>query len=256
MTENREPFEEMRKSSLNARVGGADPEAVGAACFQLIDSHLQLAPDSKILDFGCGIGRVLHYVATQRKISQIVGMDIMPDVIEFCRTHIAPSNQYAHFELIADTNDHYDRFGTNRGITKEQNRNKYQDYFDEVYAFSVFTHVDYDDFSSLLADIRNFLKPGGKFLFSAFALTNHSKSMIDLKRTQFGFEEGGFERSGAIIVGKHDDRLAFIGYELSIIEKFIFDAGLVLNTFEAGTWTGSGVGRSLQDLFVCERPRG
>jgi hypothetical protein len=41
---------------------------------------------------------------------------------------------------------------------------------------------------------------------------------------------------------------------LALVEKMVFDAGLVITHLEHGAWTGSGFSSSLQDVIVCRKP--
>src|SRR5579864_4514412 len=83
-------FDEIRRSEMNDWVGGADPEAVGEACGAILDHYLTINANSRVLDFGCGVGRVLLSVLKHNpEVSHVTGFDIMPQVIRFCDTHIA-----------------------------------------------------------------------------------------------------------------------------------------------------------------------
>ena len=77
---------------MNDWVGGSDPEAVGNACYGILDRYITINEASKLLDFGCGIGRVLLSVLSHRpNVGHIIGFDIMPQVIRFCNAHISPA---------------------------------------------------------------------------------------------------------------------------------------------------------------------
>ena len=249
-------YDLMRGSELNERVGGADPKMVGEFCFHNIKLHLTLGPEERVLDFGCGIGRVLLQVANHLPpTASIVGMDIMPEVIAFCRDHISPIFDHATFDLIEGSNVHYDKYI--KGATAKKKAEiirTYGSHFTKAYAFSVFTHVDLADFSTLLRFVGELLSPRGDFMFTCFLLTEYSRAAIKNKTAQFGFEHPKHEKGGDVFIGNAKDRLAFIAFDLGLVEKMVYDAGLVISRVQYGAWRGCGFGSSLQDIVVVRKP--
>lgn len=249
----------IEKSEMNDWVGGSNPEVVGDACYQILNRFIAINDSSRLLDFGCGIGRVLISILKHRPmVNSVTGFDIMPQVIQFCESHIASAFPAASFELIRGSNDHYDQFiqsaGNFNSISPVQIISKYGDKFTAAYAFSVFTHVEITDFQSLLKLIAKLIEPGGEFLFTAFILTPYSRNAISNKLCLFPFADTAYEADGQVFIGNTDDRLGFIAFDLSMIEQMVFEAGLVITNIEHGAWTGSGCGSSLQDVIVCRRP--
>lgn len=252
-------YEKIKASEMNDWVGGSDPRQVGNACYQILDRYISIGESSHLLDFGCGIGRVLLSVLEHRPaLGKITGFDIMPQVIEFCSSNIATIFPKTSFELIRDSNDHYDQFiesaGKSEAVNKDQVLEHYRDTFSGVYAFSVFTHVEATDFSSLLKFVAQMMKPGGEFLFTAFLLTPFSRQSIYKRACLFPFETDAYEKDEQIFIGDTRDRLGFIAFDLLLVEKMVFDAGLVITHIEHGAWSGSGFSSSLQDVIVVRRP--
>lgn len=249
-------FDLMRATQMNDWVGGSDPEIVGDASAAVANRLLNINSQSKVLDFGCGIGRVL--VASMKvdpKPAEIVGMDIMPPVIDFCRTNIQPAFANTTFELLSDSNDHYDRFidGTERK-SKETMVEAYRDYFDAGYAFSVFTHVARADFASLLKFVGDMIAPGGRFLFTCFNLTQFSRHMIANEQAVFPFSQSKFVDNGEVFYGHEPDPLGFIAFDKALLESMVWEAGLVITTIEYGCWMGGAIGNSLHDMVVVTKP--
>jgi SAM-dependent methyltransferase len=251
-------YDLMRGSELNERVGGADPEQVGRFCHHNITLNMEIKPGDRILDFGCGIGRVLLQVANKADPSAtIVGMDIMPEVIEFCRDHVTAAFPNVSFELIEGANTHYDKF-----IDRPAARSKreiidiYGASFSKAYAFSVFTHVDQPDFPTLLSFVKDLLADHAEFLFTCFILTAYSRAAIRNQTATFKFGDMAFESNEKIFVGNRRDRLAFIAYDIGFLEDMIHRAGFVIAHVHYGAWRGCGFGSSLQDVVVVRKPVG
>jgi SAM-dependent methyltransferase len=212
-----------------------------------------------LLDFGCGVGRVMLSVLKYHPdISRVSGFDIMPQVIQFCDSHIASSFPTTSFELITGSNDHYNDFiaaaGTTGAKSHAQLQAQYAGAFSGIYAFSVFTHVELADFRALLKLLSNLVEPGGQVLFTAFLLTPSSRRAIRERRALFPFAEGPLDTEGDTFVGNATDRLGFIAFDQSLVAQATFDAELVIHHIEYGSWAGTIPSQNLQDVIVCGKP--
>jgi SAM-dependent methyltransferase len=98
----------------------------------------------KILDFGCGWGRIIRFFMKDIETSKIYGCDPVEDMIKICKEQ----NKYCNFELI----DTYPP-------------NSFQDNtFDLIYSYSIFSHFSEDFHLQLLHEIKRILKPGGIYI--------------------------------------------------------------------------------------------
>jgi SAM-dependent methyltransferase len=252
-------FDEIRRSEMNDWVGGADPEAVGEACSAILNHYLTINANSRVLDFGCGVGRVMLSVLKHKpEVGYLTGFDIMPQVIRFCDEHIASTFPRTKFELIQGNNDHYDQFIASAGASTPKSHalllRDYASAFTDVYAFSVFTHVEMADFLSLLRLLSNLLAPGGTLLFTAFLLTPYSRHSIQQGTTMFPLSGATTEDQGNVLIGNASDRLGFIAFDLRLVQQMVFEAGLIITHMEHGSWADAQFSASLQDVIVCRRP--
>ncbi len=104
----------------------------------------------KILEFGCGCGRVLRYWRGVRGPA-IYGTDYNPRMIEWCRQNL-PFAQTSLNDLFPPLS--------------------YDDHmFDCIYAISVFTHLSAELQTLWMRELGRILKPGGRLL-----ITTHGKS--------------------------------------------------------------------------------
>jgi SAM-dependent methyltransferase len=98
-----------------------------------------------VLDFGCGCGRTLRWLAPRLQNARISGTDTDAEAIEWCCTHLRGE------------------FGVNGPLPPLD----YPDEsFDLIYAISVFTHLDEEFQLRWLRELRRVLKPDGLLLFS------------------------------------------------------------------------------------------
>ena len=117
----------------------------------------------KVLDFGCGIGRVMRHWATLNG-PKLHGTDYNPALVAWCREHLT----FAQFQV--------------NGL--DQTLSYPDDTFDFTYALSVFTHLDGPLQAFWMNELRRVLKPGGL----AF-ITVHGRFYLDqldhAERTEF-----------------------------------------------------------------------
>lgn len=93
-----------------------------------------------ILDFGCGVGRVVRQWKTLRG-PKVYGTDYNPVLIEWCQKHLT----FADFEC--------NPLGAKLNYENEK--------FDFIYALSVFTHLPEELSDAWLKELGRVLKPGG-----------------------------------------------------------------------------------------------
>jgi SAM-dependent methyltransferase len=142
--------------------------AEGAACLrEVLEKNGILFDDlGAVLDFGCGVGRVLRHLA-EGTGPELHGTDWNPEMIVWCvlnlpvaRFHVNNRNGPLGFESAT---------------------------FDLVYALSVFTHLAEPSQMSWIAELRRVLKPGGHLL-----LTTHGEHYVPqlAERDQQRFRTG------------------------------------------------------------------
>jgi SAM-dependent methyltransferase len=100
----------------------------------------------RILDFGCGAGRVLRQFADEAGSGEFWGCDLYTPTIEWLEANLSPPFRFYVNE--ARPMPHPD------------------DYFDLVYAISVFTHIT-DEWAEWLLELHRIIKPDG-FLLATF----------------------------------------------------------------------------------------
>lgn len=149
------PFAKIPPASLRFRVAST-PELddflkVGEQCLNDIEAALckvgtSLEELPTILDFGCGCGRTLLWLAQRAKTAQLFGTDVDSTAIAWCEQNLdlARFNVNAHLPPI-----NYD-----------------SDTFDLLYGISVFTHLNEDYQFQWLKELQRILKSGGVAIFS------------------------------------------------------------------------------------------
>ena len=123
---------------------------VGLACRTDIESALGSDwswQDKRLLDFGCGAGRLLRQILDWAEVGEVYGSDLDEPMVIWARENLCPP--VTGIELN----------GFEPPLPFED------DYFDVVTAFSVFTHLGMN-WADWLLEVRRVLKPGGMLIAS------------------------------------------------------------------------------------------
>jgi SAM-dependent methyltransferase len=145
-----------------------------------------LRPTDRILDIGCGCGRVAaaltdHLDAT----GGYDGMDVIPALVEWSHTNITPKFQNFRFHLVDVASRAYNPVGR---LQASQVRFPFPDgTFDFAIACSLYTHMLHEDAENYLRETHRVLKRGGTLLASFFLLYPESIKAIAKKQTIFRF---------------------------------------------------------------------
>jgi len=142
-----------------------------------IISHLELRPEMKVLDFGCGPGRLTIPIAKQIQSSgSITAFDVQPEMLERVRVKAAHEN-LRNIDFV-------------QGAAGEGKLGNIQ--YDRVLLVTVLGEVP--DKKTLLKEIFNSLKPNGWLSITEAIADPHfqtHKNVQDLAR-EAGFKEKGF----------------------------------------------------------------
>jgi SAM-dependent methyltransferase len=144
-------------SELVHRVGKIDDpdlvaayEAIGHRCRERIERLLPAHwswDGKRVLDFGCGAGRTLRHFLDEAERAEFYGCDIDRPSVAWLTDHFSPPLHV---------------FENNETPSLPQP----DEFFDLVYAFSVFTHLT-DHWAGWLLELHRVLKPDG-LLFATF----------------------------------------------------------------------------------------
>lgn len=143
----------------------------------LVIKHKEL-DEARILDWGCGPGRIIRHIPESLPESSCFGTDYNQHSIRWCKAHL-PTVVFQHNDLMPplDFHDHY---------------------LDFIYAISIFTHLSEEAHQAWLNEMIRLLKPGG-ILF----LTLHGDDFkpILTKRELVNYEAGELVIRGQVKEG-------------------------------------------------------
>lgn len=240
-------YEAMRRTPMHLWVGGGDPEITGLDCYEALQHLAPIMQGQRVLDYGCGIGRTAVHVASCVPDVTLVGVDIVPSMIEFCHTHIAKVLANTTFYCIEDENPHYDRFLPSEPfgrVSLETFVAEHRGSFDLVYAYSVFTHFDPSMTERYLQTLGQLLSSSGKIMLTCFL---NAPSNPATKRLPLGSH---------FLDSEPNDPLRFAVYDLGYLTDLMYANGLRLTSAMFGHWRGygqAGASCHYQDALVLEK---
>jgi SAM-dependent methyltransferase len=200
-----------------------------------------LKPNHRILEIGCGVGRIARYLCDYLDDDgSFAGFDILPELITWCQENITPV--YPNFEFASTPlrNDAYTREG-NLPSASEFRFPYDDDEFDFVAANSVFTHLMPDAAANYVRETARVLKPGGTACTTWFLLDDDGyTNPFSVRWTP--------QDSGLHAVMDVQNPEAAVAYKADTIRSMFKDAKLeVVEPLHHGY-------RRIQDLCIAKRP--
>ncbi len=138
------PPEEIQKIPSNT--SGVQAMEQGAAFYRILSSQIDLKPETRILDYGCGWGRMSRFLLRTVKEENVFGVDVEERTVSVAQKAMPE----ATFECIAP--------GDALPFDDQS--------FDIVFSNSVFSHLSEVAHKHYMAELARCLKSGGKLLAS------------------------------------------------------------------------------------------
>ena len=230
--------------------GGADAFlAVGREFFDHFVKLGGLRPTDRVLDVGCGCGRLAVPLLTYlTEPGEYLGFDIVRPGIRWARRRITSRHPCFHFDAIDVCNKHYNPKGK---TPPGKYRFPYADgFFDFTFLTSVFTHMLAPDMRQYLGEIARTLKPGGKCFATYFILTAESRELISQGK-------GGHKFPHAFPdcwVTSADTPEAAVAFDEGFIRQSFSDFGLsIVEPIHFGQWCGRKPFVSYQDIIIATK---
>jgi ubiquinone/menaquinone biosynthesis C-methylase UbiE len=210
--------------------GAGDFKAIGDKLFKKIKEECDLTPDARVLDVGCGIGRLARPFSAYLNDSGVYhGFDVVSTGIKWCKKHYRNFKNF-HFHHVSVKNDLYnlnaDKNAVDFSFPFESN------HFDAVIVISVFTHMQENDVKRYLSEISRVIQ-NGKYCFCTFFLvTPEREQNIQSRHGGLSFDYK-FENYYL-----HDYRIpdANVAFKFDALKKMLHDTGLTIVKHLPGWW--------------------
>jgi SAM-dependent methyltransferase len=233
------------------RVGSAtarDFLQTGLLLRAALEDSAGIAPDHSILDVGCGWGRLaLPLAGRLGPRGRYLGMDAAAEAVAWCRRNIGeadPRFRFHHADIRNSYANPRGRIPAARAVLLP-----WEERFDRVVAFSLFTHLLPDATARYLAEAARLCRPGGQLVATFFLLDTQARVAMQEERSDRTFPAAhGIARIADPAVP--EDAVAYDAAEiLALFDAAGFDA-----EWRPGAWCPRGEPPfEYQDLVVARR---
>jgi len=130
--------------------------------------HCGLSSDSRILEIGCGSGRLpIGLLSARQLVRSYDGVDVDKDSIKWCDRWIGSEHSAFRFHYVDVHNERYN----SKGAVRLDDGFRFEfpaEHFDVIYSYSVFTHMEVDDINVYLRECKRLLAPTGNMFLTAY----------------------------------------------------------------------------------------
>jgi SAM-dependent methyltransferase len=231
-------------------VGGSNFEGIGKLFLGYFTDLAGLKPDEKILDVGCGIGRMaIPLTGYLAKNAEYQGFDIVEKGIKWCQEKITVRYPQFHFQLADIYNKMYNSGG--KTLSSEYVFPYKSDYFDFVFLTSVFTHMYSKDMENYLSEISRVTKKGGRILLTFFILNDESLQLIESGKSTQNFNIKIDEHTLSI---SPDVNESAIGFNEEYLKNIFKQNNLIMDEpVHYGSWCGRSKFKCYQDIIIARK---
>ena len=213
-------------------VGGKQFDELGRGHFENVRVIADAKPDDRVLDVGCGVGRVaLHFAEFLDSHGHYDGFDTVQVGVDWCNTRIGRPHSNFRFVHADIYNQQYNPEGL---LDAASFRFPYEnDRFTLVFATSLLTHLLPQSASQYLRETSRVLKPGGRSVVTFFIINDESRCHMMSSELCFQPTERGYWTT------QPDFPEAAIAFEEETILTMYEEAGLEIQTpIRYGSWSG------------------
>lgn len=229
-------------------VGRSDFQAIGNHFLKIFIDKIDLKKNARILDIGCGIGRIAVPLTGYLDDSgSYEGFDIVRTGIRWCKMNITPKYPNFRFQHVDVFNETYNPQGKiqSKDLLFPYPKNE----FDFIFLTSVFTHMLPKEIEQYISEINRVLKPGGDCLMTFFLINNNTKKAIETGESELNlsFAFPGFFSTHATEPEKA------IGLEEEYVRNLCAENYLKITQTHYGSWSGNTKGLSYQDILILKK---
>jgi SAM-dependent methyltransferase len=242
-----------RRDMIPARtknfVGGADYKATGLEFKDLFIRYGGLKPQHRVLDVGCGIGRMAAPLTGYLSAGgEYQGFDIVKMGITWCQKNITPRFPNFHF-LHSDVRNRY--YNPDGVYEASSYKFPYEDgSFDFVFLTSVFTHMFPRDLENYSKEISRVLKRGGTAFVTMFLLNEESRDLIQKQLSNQNFI---YPLDGCV-TAEPENPEAKLAFDEEYVRSLFSGFGLFIREpIHYGSWCGRKEYLNYQDIVIATK---
>lgn len=219
--------------------------------FSIFQRHVRLKPTDRVLDVGCGCGRMARPLTRYLTTGTYDGFDVLPELVDWCRANITPRHPGFRFMRVDVANAFY-----HDGAAGQAARFRFP-YADDAFDFAllalVFTHMLTDDFVRYCGEAARTLKPGGTAVMTFFLLNDESRRLKETARSHLKFP---YPRGRGVLVEDPDHPEGAVAYPEARVRAILREQGFEVQQILLGSWCGRSRAVGVQDVVIARKASG
>lgn len=209
---------------------------------------LSIKPDQKILDIGCGCGRIaIHFLDYLSGQGQYIGIDSNKELLSYCVDNISKVNNNFQFKFIDAYNGVYSQDGKLKCkdiVFPIENES-----VDIVIMWSVFTHMYLADIDSYLKEVHRVLKKGGFFIASLNLYNKFISNQIKMGKSYLDIKYRINEDSYSLDKEVPENGFA---HNEETIKEFYWRNGFLIREIKYGVWSSKELVGEFHDCIIAQ----
>jgi cyclopropane fatty-acyl-phospholipid synthase-like methyltransferase len=211
-------------------------------------TQANLTPASRVLDLGCGCGRVASGLSRYLDArGSYLGLDIWDEGIKWATRHLTEAFPNFTFKTVPAANNYY--LAEDNGAPNNFDLSGVPaDHFDVIFTVSLFTHLKLADARQYLEFVARALEPDGVAYLTFFVMDEQARAWVA--------ETGNHrvvEPDGTGMWYGYAKQDFFSGFAPELLQKQFDECGLEVVKQTPGHWAKKPGARLYQDWFLLRR---
>ncbi len=210
-----------------------------------------LKPSHRVLDVGCGLGRLSRPLTDFLVDGSYVGLDATQTSIDWCKDAYDDVDNFEFIFADVFSNDY------NVGAQLKASDYKFplgDNQFDFVWSTSLFTHLVFEDFDNYIKEMSRVMKPGAKCWNTYLLLDAVALKLIETLNSKNTRHKLPYEVQGGRVRDLDNPESQIALYEEMVLETHE-KHGLLVNDIRYGPWSGRrhNVRAGGQDVIIATK---
>ncbi|ADL50249.1 class I SAM-dependent methyltransferase [Clostridium cellulovorans] len=222
---------------------------LGKSQAEEIINWLNIKPVDKILDLGCGCGRIaIHFLDYLNEEGKYIGIDNNKELLSYCSENISAVKENFYFQFLDVYNGAYAKEGKLK--VQEIKLPIERSSIDSVILWSVFTHMYIDDINSYLKESNRVLKENGTIIVALNIINDFSKKQMEEGKAVLKMKYSVDDYSCTL---DRDTPESGFGHSEDKIKELFWNNNFIIREIKYGSWCCGQIGGEFHDCIIAQK---